>query len=91
MTRACTPSVPRAGRLAFEHTSDEVVDEGFASIEAALPSLGDGPRYETSQMLVFQNQECDHRPRGMRVQPSPAGVRMKRFGLPGRGRVETLP
>ena len=39
---------------AFEHMSDEVVDEGFARIEAALPSLGDGPQYETSDLLVFQ-------------------------------------
>jgi ubiquinone/menaquinone biosynthesis C-methylase UbiE len=39
---------------AFEHMSEEVVEEGFARIEAALPSLGDGPQYETSEMLVFQ-------------------------------------
>jgi hypothetical protein len=39
---------------AFEQKSDEVVQEGFARIEAALPSLGDGPQYETSEMLVFQ-------------------------------------
>jgi SAM-dependent methyltransferase len=39
---------------AFEHMSDEVVDEGFARIEAALPTLGDGPQYETSELLVFQ-------------------------------------
>jgi ubiquinone/menaquinone biosynthesis C-methylase UbiE len=39
---------------AFEHMSDEVVEEGFARIEAALPSLGDGPQYETSELLVFQ-------------------------------------
>jgi hypothetical protein len=39
---------------AFEHMSEEVVDAGFARIEAALPSLGDGPQYETSEMLVFQ-------------------------------------
>jgi SAM-dependent methyltransferase len=37
----------------FEHMSDEVVNSGFARIEAALPSLGDGPQYETSQLLVF--------------------------------------
>ena len=39
---------------AFEHMSDEVVDEGFARIEAALPTLDDGPQYETSELLVFQ-------------------------------------
>jgi SAM-dependent methyltransferase len=38
----------------FEHMSEEVVEAGFARIEAALPSLGDGPQYETSQLLVFQ-------------------------------------
>jgi len=39
---------------AFEHMSQEVVEAGFARIEAALPSLGDGPQYETSEMLVFR-------------------------------------
>jgi ubiquinone/menaquinone biosynthesis C-methylase UbiE len=39
---------------AFEHLSEEVVEAGFARIEAALPSLGDGPQYETSELLVFQ-------------------------------------
>lgn len=39
---------------AFEHMSEEIVEEGFARIEAALPLLGDGPQYETSQLLVFQ-------------------------------------
>jgi SAM-dependent methyltransferase len=38
----------------FEHMSEEVVEAGFARIEAALPSIGDGPQYETSQLLVFQ-------------------------------------
>ncbi len=38
---------------AFEHMSDEVRDVGFARIEAALPSLGNDPQYETSQLLVF--------------------------------------
>jgi len=28
----------------FEHVSDEVAEEGFARIEAALPSLGEGPQ-----------------------------------------------
>jgi hypothetical protein len=34
--------------------SGEVVEAGFARIEAALPLLHDGPRYETSELLVFQ-------------------------------------
>jgi ubiquinone/menaquinone biosynthesis C-methylase UbiE len=38
----------------FEYMSGEVVDAGFARIQAALPSLGDGPQYETSEQLVFQ-------------------------------------
>jgi ubiquinone/menaquinone biosynthesis C-methylase UbiE len=38
----------------FEHLSDEVIQAGFARIEAALPSLGDGPQYETNELLVFQ-------------------------------------
>lgn len=38
----------------FEHLGEEVVEAGFARIEAALPSLGDGPQYETSELLVFQ-------------------------------------
>jgi ubiquinone/menaquinone biosynthesis C-methylase UbiE len=38
----------------FERMSDEAVDAGFARIEAALPSLDDGPQYETSGLLVFQ-------------------------------------
>jgi len=38
----------------FEYMSEEVVEAGFARIEAALPSLGDGPPYETSELLVFQ-------------------------------------
>jgi hypothetical protein len=41
---------------AFEYMSEEVVEAGFARIEAALPSLGDGPQYETSELLVFQRQ-----------------------------------
>lgn len=39
---------------AFEHLSAEVVADGFARIEAALPSLEDGPQYETSELLVLQ-------------------------------------
>jgi hypothetical protein len=39
---------------AFEHLSEEAVETGFARIEAALPSLDDGPQYETSELLVFQ-------------------------------------
>jgi ubiquinone/menaquinone biosynthesis C-methylase UbiE len=38
----------------FEHMSEEVIEAGFARIEAALPTLGDGPQYETSQLLIFQ-------------------------------------
>jgi SAM-dependent methyltransferase len=38
----------------FEHMSEELIEAGFARIEAALPSLVDGPQYETSQLLVFQ-------------------------------------
>jgi ubiquinone/menaquinone biosynthesis C-methylase UbiE len=38
----------------FEHLSKEVVDAGFARIEVALPSLDDGPQYETSGLLVFE-------------------------------------
>jgi SAM-dependent methyltransferase len=40
----------------FEHVSDEVAEEGFARIEAALPTLGDGPQYETTRLLVFQRE-----------------------------------
>jgi SAM-dependent methyltransferase len=40
----------------FEHVSDEVAEEGFARIEAALPSLGGGPQYETTRLLVFQRE-----------------------------------
>ena len=39
---------------AFERMSEEVAEAGFARIEAALPALGDGPQYETSELLVFQ-------------------------------------
>ncbi|MEV4313526.1 class I SAM-dependent methyltransferase [Actinocrispum sp. NPDC049592] len=39
---------------AFEHMTKDVIDAGFARIEAALPSLDDGPQYETSELLVFQ-------------------------------------
>jgi len=35
--------------------SEEAVEAGFARIEEALPSLNDGPQYETSELLVFQN------------------------------------
>jgi ubiquinone/menaquinone biosynthesis C-methylase UbiE len=38
----------------FEHMNEEVVEAGFASIEAALPSLDDGPQLETSELFVFQ-------------------------------------
>lgn len=39
---------------AFEYLSEEAVAAGFARIEAALPSLDNGPVFETSQLLVFQ-------------------------------------
>src|SRR5215469_7215549 len=38
----------------FALMSEEVADAGFARIEAALPSLADGPQYETSKLLVFR-------------------------------------
>ena len=38
----------------FEYMSEEVVEAGFTRIDAALPSTGDGPQYETSDMLIFQ-------------------------------------
>jgi ubiquinone/menaquinone biosynthesis C-methylase UbiE len=38
----------------FEHMSEEVEHAGFAKIDAALPSLGDGPQFETSALLVFR-------------------------------------
>lgn len=39
---------------AFEHMTQDVVDAGFARIEAALPALDHGPQYETSSLLVFR-------------------------------------
>jgi SAM-dependent methyltransferase len=41
---------------AFEHMSEDVVEAGFARIEAALPALRDGPQYETSELLVFRRR-----------------------------------
>jgi len=38
----------------FELMSGEVVDEGFARIEAVLPSLDDGPQYERNELVVFE-------------------------------------
>lgn len=38
----------------FEHLDGAAVDAGFARIEAALPSLDDGPQHETSRLLVFR-------------------------------------
>jgi ubiquinone/menaquinone biosynthesis C-methylase UbiE len=38
----------------FERVSEEVVEAGFARIEATLPSLSDEPQCETSELLVFQ-------------------------------------
>jgi ubiquinone/menaquinone biosynthesis C-methylase UbiE len=40
----------------FEHLGEDVIEAGFARIEAALPSLVDGPQDETSEMLVFERQ-----------------------------------
>jgi ubiquinone/menaquinone biosynthesis C-methylase UbiE len=40
----------------FELMSEEVIDAGFARIEAALPSLDPGPQYETSNLLVFRRR-----------------------------------
>lgn len=39
---------------AFEHMDEAAVEAGFARIEATLPSLDRGPRYETSELLVFR-------------------------------------
>jgi ubiquinone/menaquinone biosynthesis C-methylase UbiE len=49
----------------FEHLSEEVVEVGFARIEAALPSLHPGPHYETSRLLVFQRQQRSERAAGI--------------------------
>lgn len=38
----------------FAHMSEELAEAGFARIDAAMPSLEDGPQYETSELLVFQ-------------------------------------
>ncbi len=38
----------------FEHMGDEVIEAGFARIEAALPSLDQGPQFETSALLIFR-------------------------------------
>jgi SAM-dependent methyltransferase len=38
----------------FEHLSNGTSETGFARIETVLPSLDDGPQYETSVLLVFQ-------------------------------------
>jgi SAM-dependent methyltransferase len=40
----------------FEHLSEEVVEAGFARIEAALPALDPGPQYETGELLVLQRR-----------------------------------
>src|ERR1700744_4612734 len=41
----------------FEHMSEQSAAAGFARIESALPSLGEGPRFETSALLVFRRGE----------------------------------
>jgi SAM-dependent methyltransferase len=38
----------------FELMNEDLIEAGFAKVEAALPSLSEGPQYETSEMLVFQ-------------------------------------
>lgn len=38
----------------FELMSDEAADAGFARIEEVLPTLDDGPQYETNELLVFR-------------------------------------
>ena len=40
----------------FEHMSEQSAEAGFARIEAALPSLADGPQFETSALLVFRRE-----------------------------------
>ena len=37
----------------FELMTPELVEDGFARIEAALPSLPDGPQHETNELVVF--------------------------------------
>lgn len=41
----------------FERMSEDIIKAGFARIEATLPALGDGPQYETSQLLVFRRED----------------------------------
>lgn len=43
----------------FEHMSETEVEEGFATIDAALPSLDGGAQFETSALLVFRREELD--------------------------------
>jgi len=38
----------------FEHMSEEEIEAGFVRIRAALPTLDDGPQFETSALLVFE-------------------------------------
>lgn len=38
----------------FEHLSEEDVESGFTTIDAAMSSLDEEPQYETSKLLVFQ-------------------------------------
>ncbi len=38
----------------FEHMSEEIVEAGFARIEAVLPSLDNRPQFETSALLVLR-------------------------------------
>jgi SAM-dependent methyltransferase len=38
----------------FELMNEDLIAAGFARIEAVLPSLRDGPKYESTTLLVFQ-------------------------------------
>jgi ubiquinone/menaquinone biosynthesis C-methylase UbiE len=38
----------------FAHMSAELAEAGFARIDAALSSLGEGPQFETTSLLVFE-------------------------------------
>ncbi|MFI7678794.1 class I SAM-dependent methyltransferase [Actinophytocola sp. NPDC049390] len=38
----------------FEFLTEETVAAGFARIDEALPTLADGPQYETNDLLVFR-------------------------------------
>jgi hypothetical protein len=48
------PSQAGLGRRDDLPFRTRIIEAGFARIDAALPSLGDGPQFETSELLVFQ-------------------------------------